>query len=684
MRRIAALLPVLVAILVGACPASAWTWPANGPVLKRFSLGQDVYAAGAHRGIDVGAPAGSPVRAPASGSVSFAGTVPVGGRTVTIQTADGYAVTLVHLGTATVPKGGAVAEGDVVGTIGPSGEAEHDVPYVHLGIRIASEPEGYVDPLSFLPPRSAAAPASEAEATPPVAPGAQPASPVGQAPAASGEAASAPRAAPEPASPQAVPQSASPQGVADQTPAPGEAVGGEAANASSASSAPTAAGGRRNGAAAEVVPSRESPAAAPSATIAWESLSLAARARRGARDDRAVEETAPAAAASAAAAGVARAARSAEPRHARERSPDVARASVARAGAAAGEGPRHEAARPARGDGRRSRAAGLRIAFVMALLGPAACGAIAALLLRRRTRKARLERDQALRVQEPTTADRQETGERTLVAPPGQGLGRRRAPLRAAQPSCSREQRPTVSRLRRLPRAQAEAVAKERKARACGPLERPQDGEEARTPLVSLEKEARASQGARKLRLVPQPDVRLVPGEHEVPLLQPLDHMPWVRRVDRERAAGDEHARDLRDHLRERLILEVLDKVRRDGLVERGAREGELGDVRELEAEPRKERARRLERKRLGIHADDVAAERREKVGDGARGAAEVEHAVTAARLHEVAHRGEAKPRPRRLLEVRRGHPRHERLVVVGGSASEESELHCLSISKRT
>ena len=57
-------LVVLAVALVQAGKASAWTWPAPGPVLKPFSLGEDVYAGGQHRGIDVAGDAGSEVAAP--------------------------------------------------------------------------------------------------------------------------------------------------------------------------------------------------------------------------------------------------------------------------------------------------------------------------------------------------------------------------------------------------------------------------------------------------------------------------------------------------------------------------------------------------------------------------------------------------------------------------------------------
>ena len=150
MRRLAC--TGALALLALAPAAQAWTWPASGPVLRPFTFGVDPYSSGQHRGIDVSAPADAVVPAPASGTVTFAGSVPTSGRSVTIQTADGYAVTLTHLGALLVMKGVLVAEGEGIGTIGPSGVPEVPEPYVHLGVRVAADPQGYVNPLSLLPP----------------------------------------------------------------------------------------------------------------------------------------------------------------------------------------------------------------------------------------------------------------------------------------------------------------------------------------------------------------------------------------------------------------------------------------------------------------------------------------------------------------------------------------------------
>ena len=147
----------MVGLVALAAPGGvlAWSWPAGGDVLKPFSVGADPYAGGQHRGVDVAAEPEEAVLAPARGTVTFAGTVATNGKTVTITTSDGYAVTLTHLGEIVVRKGEVVSEDAAVGRAGSSGAPEWSRPYVHLGIRVAMQPDGYLDPLSLLPPRPA-------------------------------------------------------------------------------------------------------------------------------------------------------------------------------------------------------------------------------------------------------------------------------------------------------------------------------------------------------------------------------------------------------------------------------------------------------------------------------------------------------------------------------------------------
>ena len=184
MRRLAVV--IICACVFPVTGARAWTWPVDGPVLRPFAFDRaHPYAGGQHRGVDLGAPSGSPVLASAEGIVSFAGTVPTGGKTVSIETASGYTATLVHLGSIGVVRGAHVDEGSVVGTVGPSGVAELTQPYVYFGTRVTSDPQGYVDPLNLLPSRPAPAPAAAAEPAVAAAPvSAAPAAAAGAAPAA--------------------------------------------------------------------------------------------------------------------------------------------------------------------------------------------------------------------------------------------------------------------------------------------------------------------------------------------------------------------------------------------------------------------------------------------------------------------------------------------------------------------
>src|SRR6266550_3099272 len=105
---------LLVAVLLGfvlAPAARAWTWPVDGAVLQPFVFDREhAYAAGQHRGIDVGGAAAAPVRAPAAGSVTYAGSVPGSGLSLTIATGDGLDVTLTHLGSLAVARGAVVGE----------------------------------------------------------------------------------------------------------------------------------------------------------------------------------------------------------------------------------------------------------------------------------------------------------------------------------------------------------------------------------------------------------------------------------------------------------------------------------------------------------------------------------------------------------------------------------------------
>jgi septal ring factor EnvC (AmiA/AmiB activator) len=119
--------------------------PVTGPLVRGFDAQAGPYGPG-HRGIDIAAPVGELVGAPAAGRVVFAG--PVAGVTwVTLEVAPGVLVTLGPLldpvATATRVRSRAP-----VGRIGPGHAATPAAPAaLHLSVRVDGV---YVDPLVYL------------------------------------------------------------------------------------------------------------------------------------------------------------------------------------------------------------------------------------------------------------------------------------------------------------------------------------------------------------------------------------------------------------------------------------------------------------------------------------------------------------------------------------------------------
>jgi hypothetical protein len=76
-----------------------------------------------HRGVDYSVAAGTPVRAPAAGSVLFAATLRLAGGTVVIDHGQGVVSVLHHLASVAVREGDSVASAGVIGQSGQSGLA---------------------------------------------------------------------------------------------------------------------------------------------------------------------------------------------------------------------------------------------------------------------------------------------------------------------------------------------------------------------------------------------------------------------------------------------------------------------------------------------------------------------------------------------------------------------------------
>src|SRR3954469_232770 len=139
-------------LLSGAALAGGWTWPIRGPVITAYRNGDDPYAAGQHRGVDIAAPVGARVVAATSGTVTFSGVVGSAGLVVSERSADGrFDLSYLHLSSTSVRRGDAVTAGGPVGSVGTSGRRSAEEPHLHFGVREAGQRSAYRNPLDLLP-----------------------------------------------------------------------------------------------------------------------------------------------------------------------------------------------------------------------------------------------------------------------------------------------------------------------------------------------------------------------------------------------------------------------------------------------------------------------------------------------------------------------------------------------------
>jgi murein DD-endopeptidase MepM/ murein hydrolase activator NlpD len=101
-----------------------------------------------HQGVDIFAPRGTPVVAAADGLVTSVGTNGLGGNVVWLmRPMRGESLYYAHLDTQLVTAGSYVRRGDVLGTVGNTGNARGGPTHLHFGIYASG---GAVDPLPYL------------------------------------------------------------------------------------------------------------------------------------------------------------------------------------------------------------------------------------------------------------------------------------------------------------------------------------------------------------------------------------------------------------------------------------------------------------------------------------------------------------------------------------------------------
>jgi murein DD-endopeptidase MepM/ murein hydrolase activator NlpD len=139
---------------------TTYAWPVKGRISGVFGS-QRIYNGtpkSPHSGVDIAAPQGTPIHAPAGGIVTFANPdLYLTGGTVLIDHGHGVSSNFLHMSRIDVKVGDRVEQGQVIGLVGATGRATG--PHMHWGMNWF---DVRVDPQLLMTP-AGAAPATEAK-----------------------------------------------------------------------------------------------------------------------------------------------------------------------------------------------------------------------------------------------------------------------------------------------------------------------------------------------------------------------------------------------------------------------------------------------------------------------------------------------------------------------------------------
>ena len=123
-------------------------WPVQGRITSRFGHRNNPFGGGHehHRGLDIAAVRGTPIKPIGKGTVAFAGQRPHGGNVVVIDHGNGWTSTYAHCDSINVRVGQRVRANEQIATVGATGRATGN--HLHLGVHHNGE---LVDPLDVLP-----------------------------------------------------------------------------------------------------------------------------------------------------------------------------------------------------------------------------------------------------------------------------------------------------------------------------------------------------------------------------------------------------------------------------------------------------------------------------------------------------------------------------------------------------
>jgi murein DD-endopeptidase MepM/ murein hydrolase activator NlpD len=121
--------------------SSGLIWPVNGPIVSPFGMRWGRL----HAGVDIAAPAGTPIRAAASGTVVLMGWVGGYGNYTCIAHGGALSTCYAHQSSYATSQGASVSQGQIIGAVGCTGHCFGD--HLHFETRINGSP---VNPAGYL------------------------------------------------------------------------------------------------------------------------------------------------------------------------------------------------------------------------------------------------------------------------------------------------------------------------------------------------------------------------------------------------------------------------------------------------------------------------------------------------------------------------------------------------------
>ena len=120
-------------------------WPVRGPINSPFGYRYMSISREFHKGVDIGVPAGTPIRAPADGKVVSAGYESGYGLMVVLEHRHAISTAYAHLKSIEVEPGQEVTRGARIALSGMSGRTTGS--HLHYEVRVNGQP---VDPINYM------------------------------------------------------------------------------------------------------------------------------------------------------------------------------------------------------------------------------------------------------------------------------------------------------------------------------------------------------------------------------------------------------------------------------------------------------------------------------------------------------------------------------------------------------